>query len=81
MGPWQPSNKLLKVRGTALSILERAGLEREQFERCGRHLPVPQIALENILPCGGGSAMPGLNQRFLREMRALVQPSMQPKVG
>ncbi len=37
-----------------------------------------QSLVENIFVCGGGSAVPGVGTRLLREIGALAQPSLQP---
>lgn len=36
--------------------------------------------LENVVICGGGSVIPGMTQRCLRDMRALLPPTSQPVV-
>lgn len=37
-----------------------------------------KILAENILLCGGGSIVPGLAERILKEMKATVHPSLTP---
>ncbi|GBG62074.1 hypothetical protein CBR_g28550 [Chara braunii] len=46
---------------------------------CGPSENQRQI-LENIVLCGGGSVIPGLDSRFLREISVLAPPSMRPAV-
>ena len=39
-----------------------------------------QAAMESILVCGGGSAVPGLGPRLLREVRGRVPASIAPQL-
>ena len=39
-----------------------------------------QVLLENMTVCGGGSALAGLKQRLLREVRALAPASWNPNI-
>lgn len=39
---------------------------------------IAQTALDSVLVCGGGSAVPGIAQKLCRELRQLLPPSMTP---
>ena len=40
----------------------------------------PQAAVENLLVCGGGSAVPGLGQRLVRELHSQLSGNATPKL-
>jgi actin-related protein 7 len=60
----------LSCPGIAESLMDAISVQYDSNYR--------RPALENILVCGGGSAIPGVPARILRDVKALVHPSAQP---